>query len=63
MKCKQVTKLISDGQEKPLSLLQHSQVYIHLAICPYCRAFARNCAKMHDMMHEFAEQPDNEKVR
>ncbi len=56
MKCNQVTKFISMHQEKPLSLLTQGRVYLHLAICPYCRAFAKNCKKMHKLMHDFSEQ-------
>ncbi len=47
MKCRQVTQLISKHQENPLALLEQGQVYLHLAICPYCRAFHKNCQKMH----------------
>ena len=42
MKCRQVTQLISKHQENPLTLLEQGQVYLHLAICPYCRAFHKN---------------------
>ncbi|WP_109080569.1 MULTISPECIES: hypothetical protein [Aggregatibacter] len=58
MKCQNVTKLISESQEKPLSLLKNGQVYMHLAICPYCRAFARNCKEMHKMMQDFSTQEE-----
>ena len=56
MKCRQVTQLSSKHQETPLSLLEQGQVYLHLAICPYCRAFAKNCKKMHKLMRDFSEQ-------
>ena len=56
MKCNQVTKFISMHQEKPLSLLTQGRVYLHLAICPYCRAFHKNCQKMHQLMRTFSVQ-------
>lgn len=45
MKCRQLTQLISKHQENPLTLLEQGQVYLHLAMCPYCRAFHKNCQK------------------
>ena len=56
MKCRQVTQLISKHQEDPLTLLEQGQVYLHLAICPYCRAFHKNCQKMHQLMRTFSVQ-------
>ena len=56
MKCRQVTQLISKHQENPLALLEQGQVYLHLAICPYCRAFHKNCHKMHQLMRTFSVQ-------
>ena len=56
MKCNQVTKFISLHQEKHLSLLTQGRVYLHLAICPYCRAFHKNCHKMHQLMRTFSVQ-------
>lgn len=56
MKCKQASQLISQSQEKPLPLLKQGRVYMHLAICPYCRAFAKNCKKMHKLMGDFSAQ-------
>lgn len=34
--CKEASRLISDAQERPLSLVEKFNVYIHLLICESC---------------------------
>jgi len=40
--CQQVSRLISDAHERPLSLGERLRLRLHLAICNLCRAYARD---------------------
>ncbi|MDG6881230.1 Uncharacterised protein [Phocoenobacter uteri] len=56
MKCLQVTKLISQSQERKLKLAEKCGVVSHLVICPQCRNFNQNCQTMRQMMKKFAKE-------
>lgn len=53
--CKEATHRISKAEEGKLSLLQRFQLWLHLAICVFCKAFyrqnkiiIRNTAHIHE---------------
>ncbi|WP_439241023.1 zf-HC2 domain-containing protein [Lonepinella sp. BR2474] len=54
MNCLQATKLISDAQERELNFNEKIGVKTHVMFCPHCRKFQAQCAKMHDLMKQFA---------
>ncbi|OOF66209.1 zf-HC2 domain-containing protein [Rodentibacter caecimuris] len=55
MNCLQVTKLISDSQERSLSFLEKTGMNAHLLICPHCLNFNRNTKQIRKMMKKFAK--------
>ena len=42
--CKEVTRLVSEGLDRDLSLVERTQLQVHFAICRGCRA-------MNEQMH------------
>jgi hypothetical protein len=38
-KCRQAARLLSEGQDRPLSLGEQLPLGLHLLACPACRAF------------------------
>lgn len=55
MTCLQVTKLISESQERSLSLFEKTGMNAHLLICPHCVNFNHNVKQIRKMMKEFAK--------
>ena len=41
LSCKEVTQLLSESQDRQLSLSEKMQVEMHLAICTGCKNFKR----------------------
>ncbi|HXE38205.1 MAG TPA: zf-HC2 domain-containing protein [Azonexus sp.] len=39
LSCKEVTRLLSEGQDRPLGLAEKMQLEMHLAICNGCKNF------------------------
>lgn len=56
MQCKQATELISLAYEQSLSVQQKFRLKLHLAICPYCRAFRHNNHKLHLLIKQHCRQ-------
>lgn len=44
LNCKEVTRLLSEGQDRPLGLAEKMQLEMHLAICQGCRNFRTQLA-------------------
>ncbi len=56
MRCLQVTKLISQSQERKLTYAEKLGMIPHLAICFHCRNFNKNCRTLRKMMQKFAQE-------
>jgi len=41
LRCREVSKLVSESMERELPLRQRLQVWMHLAMCRMCAGFAR----------------------
>ena len=41
MNCRRMSRLISDGSERPLSLIERVKLGAHLLMCPPCARFRR----------------------
>jgi predicted anti-sigma-YlaC factor YlaD len=39
--CKQMHRLVSEGLDRELSLVERSRMHLHLAVCEACRRFDR----------------------
>jgi hypothetical protein len=51
--CRDVSHLLSQAQERPMSAWERTRVRWHLAVCAMCRAFERQLAFMHEAMKRF----------
>ncbi|MGX2951173.1 anti-sigma factor family protein [Ursidibacter sp. B-7004-1] len=59
-RCKQITELISLGNEQKLAFNQRCAVNMHLLFCPYCRAFKQNTQQMRQLMQQFKHWKDKD---
>ncbi len=55
MRCRQVTRMISESHERSLDIQEKVGIKVHLVMCPYCRRFQRNCKTLSMMMKRFKD--------
>lgn len=55
-KCKEITELISYRNEHKIGFRQECAIKMHTFICPYCRAFERNNAKLRTLLNQFKQK-------
>ena len=53
--CKDVSHLLSQDQEKPMSWWSRTTVTWHLAVCSMCRAFDKQVAFMREAMRRYRQ--------
>ena len=46
LSCKEVTRLLSQAQDRPLTLGERVKLRLHLVVCTACTRFARQLAFM-----------------
>jgi predicted anti-sigma-YlaC factor YlaD len=51
--CKDVSRLLSQAEDRPMSAWERARVQWHLAVCGMCRAFDRQLAIMRETMRRF----------
>lgn len=51
MTCKDASRLISEGQERPLGRMERWGLRFHLWICGNCRRFERQMWFLHKVLH------------
>ncbi len=51
--CKELTELVSQGEDRPLRWSERLQVRLQLLICDGCRQFTRHVAFMRAAMQRF----------
>jgi len=54
--CKELTELVSQGEDRPLRWSERLRVRLHLLICEGCRQFTRHIAFMRGAMQRFRER-------
>ncbi|MGF6148464.1 Uncharacterised protein [Kingella potus] len=52
-KCRKATALISRQADRPLTLPEQLTLRLHLALCPQCREYARQIARVQQMVKKF----------
>lgn len=57
--CKEVTRLFSDGLERPLSLGERAQLKFHCMMCGACRNFGDHMQDLRQIARRFAKGPDS----
>ena len=56
MSCREATRLLSERQERRLSLRERLALGFHLLICHLCRKFGRNVEQLHGLLNKTGEQ-------
>ena len=46
MNCRQISRLVSEGRDRKLSLRERFGMRIHLAVCSFCRSFLREVERL-----------------
>ncbi len=55
MRCRQVTRMISESHERSLDIQEKVGIKVHLVMCPHCRRFQQNCETLSEMMKQFRD--------
>lgn len=66
MNCRQVTRLISEGQERELSLSEKVSLKMHLMMCSGCKNFSLQIPFLSQAMKAYAKgwnEADDEKSK
>lgn len=53
LSCKDVSRLLSQAEERPMTAWEKLRVKWHLAVCSMCRAFDRQMAFMREAMKRY----------
>jgi hypothetical protein len=61
MNCQQVTRLLSDAQERQLSLKERTALKVHTMMCSGCRNFGKQMSTLRELTHEYAKGTQGEK--
>ena len=59
--CKEVTRLVSQGLDRDLSLGERTALRLHLAICEGCRNVSKQLAFLRRAVKGLAEREDDAK--
>ena len=54
-RCKDVSRLISQGQDRELSAFERAKIHWHLAICKACMAFDRQMRLLGEAMRRYRQ--------
>lgn len=60
LNCRLVTRLISESQERPLSLQEKLNLKMHVMMCSGCRNFSLQVPFLSKTMRAYAEGKDEE---
>lgn len=55
LNCHQVTRLVSESQERPLTLSENLFLKLHLMMCDACRNFSKHIPFLHEAMQIYAK--------
>lgn len=58
LNCREVTRLVSESQERSLSVTEKISLNLHLMMCDGCRNFSRQLPFLRKAMRSFAEGLD-----
>ncbi len=56
LRCREVSRLVSESMERNLPLRQRLQVWLHLAMCRLCAGFARQLRFLRRAIQENSER-------
>ena len=55
MNCQQATRLLSDAQERRLSLKERAALKVHVIMCSGCRNFGEQMGVLRNISHTYAK--------
>jgi len=55
MNCQQATRLLSDAQERKLSLKERTVLKMHVMMCSGCRNFGEQMGVLRNIAHTYAK--------
>lgn len=61
LKCKDVTHLLSEAQDRQLTLLERMQLEVHLAMCSGCTNFKGQMAFLRAACRSYLKDRDKQK--
>jgi hypothetical protein len=53
IRCRDVTRLVSQLQDRDATRWERFRLRMHLAACAYCSRFERQIALLHEAMHRY----------
>ncbi|MEC4722628.1 zf-HC2 domain-containing protein [Noviherbaspirillum sp. CPCC 100848] len=59
--CREVHRLTSEGQDRELSLVEHTRMQMHLLTCQPCRIFTEQTRLLHKAMQRLSGRGGNDK--
>lgn len=60
MNCKQATRLLSDSQERQLSLKEKTVLAMHTAMCSGCRNFAKHLGVIRNISQHYVKDDESD---
>lgn len=63
MKCHEATRLMSESQERPLSMTERMSLKLHLMMCTGCANFKDQMGVLRVMTRNFAKGKDAQKMK
>jgi hypothetical protein len=60
MNCREATRLMSEGQDRKLTLTETAELRIHTLICSGCRNFDRQLLSLRQLMRGYARSSDDD---
>ena len=59
LNCREATKMISDGLDRPLTRRQRLKLRLHVMMCSACRAYRRQLERLHALFRRrFTDDPE-----
>ena len=58
LSCEEISKLISELFERPLSLRERFSLRMHVTLCGTCRMFRRFQQRLHQVIHQVISRQD-----
>ena len=59
MNCQQTTRLLSDTQERQLTIREYNAVRIHVLTCSGCRNFGKHIDILREISQSYAKGSEN----
>lgn len=56
--CKEASELLSQAQDRPLTLAEKFALHVHLPLCQACRNFREQLDVIRAAVHRYLEQDD-----